>query len=140
MTFPFFRRHPKPDHLSPSLPSEAGDEDDALLVTFLRQHRPQIPGAAPGLEDQIMQAVATPSRRSAPRTQRPSQSWWRTSWAMPTAMAASVLVSWVGYRLSIPAQPSAAELAQLESFMESGWDGTVDTNSYEEAFLPLTPQ
>jgi hypothetical protein len=134
MTFPPSSPDQEPEARFPSLSSSASSDEEAALIAFLRQHQPSVPAAPIVLEDQIMQAIALPRQRVAP--QQPTR-WehlwtqWRRSWAVPSAVAASVLMAWGGYRLTLPAQPSAAELAQLQTFMESSWDGAVD-NGYEE--------
>ncbi|WP_392534250.1 hypothetical protein [Nostoc sp. C117] len=98
--------------------------DDKNLVNFLCKHRPPVPPASPDLEQQILQQVQTsivkPQRRLA------------RLWLVPPVMAASLLASVFSYRVLVPAKPSAAELANLEAFIDSNWQGTVSehTESY----------
>jgi hypothetical protein len=100
--------------------------DDHELVDFLKQHRHHVPPADPALEEQLFAAIEVlpqqdnliPFRRSQPRTRR------SIVWFVPPALAAGLLVSVVGYRLLMPAKPSATELANLQAFIESSWQGT----------------
>ncbi|BAY31842.1 hypothetical protein NIES2107_37280 [Nostoc carneum NIES-2107] len=99
-------------------------DDEQNLVNFLRQHRPPVPPAAPDLEQQILQQVQTfavKPQRHLPRL-----------WLVPPAIAASLVAAVVSYKVFAPAKPSAAELANLEAFIDSNWQGTVSehTGSY----------
>ncbi|AFY31199.1 hypothetical protein [Calothrix sp. PCC 7507] len=98
--------------------------DDKDLVNFLRQHRPQVPPAAANLEQQILQQVQASSVQS--RRQR------SPFWLVPPMIAAGLLATVVIHRSLVPAQPSAAELASLETFIENNWQGTLSehTESY----------
>ncbi len=99
-------------------------QDDKDLVDFLRQHRPQVPPAAANLEQKILQQLQTLSVQ--PRRQR------SPFWLIPPMMVAGFLATVVMQRTLVPAQPSAAELASLESFIENNWQGTLSehTGSY----------
>ena len=101
---------------------------DDRLVKFLRQHTSNAPPAAPDLEQQIMKAVAASPQQSA---------LVRRQWIVPSAIAAGVLISWTCYRALTPAKPTAAEVAGLETFMESNWDGALGGSAEAESF-PLT--
>lgn len=111
--------------------------DDHELVDFLKQHRPQIPPADSALESQLFAAIESlPQqdelarlRRSQPRSRR------SIAWFVPPTLAAGLLVSVVGYRLLMPAKPSAAELANLQAFIESNWQGTLSGSTDEDASL-----
>ncbi|PSB25131.1 hypothetical protein [Stenomitos frigidus] len=108
--------------------------DDHELVDFLKQHRPQTPPADPVLEERLFAAIesqpqqdnVTPLRRSQPRVRR------SIAWFVPPTLAAGLLVSVIGYRLLMPAKPSATELANLQAFIESNWQGTVNSGSTDE--------
>jgi hypothetical protein len=90
--------------------------DDERLVKFLRQHRPSVPPAAPGLEDQIMQAVASSGSHYPVR---------RRLWVVPpVAIAAGVLIAWVGHQVLTPPM-ATVDPANLEAFLEDNWDGVV---------------
>jgi hypothetical protein len=88
--------------------------DDERLVDFLRQHAGDPPPAAPKFEEQLMQAVA-----SSPQWQRLGR---RQKWILPSAIAASLLFAWTGYRVLMPPPPPDASLAE---FMENNWDSVV---------------
>jgi len=89
--------------------------DDRDLVKFLRQNRAVPPPAAKGLEDTILSALPemAPARR-------------RYLWVVPSAIAATLIATFVSYRAFLPAQPSPTELASLENFMETNWHHTVN--------------
>jgi hypothetical protein len=108
--------------------------DDHELVAFLKQHRPQAPPANPALESRLMDAIdalprqdnLVPLRRSQPRSRR------SLVWFVPPTLAASLVATVIGYRILVPAKPSAAELANLQAFIESNWQGTVNSNGADE--------
>lgn len=102
-------------------------DDDPQFVNFLRQHHPLVPPASPNLEDEILAAVqTTPLER---RVQRRSIQLRHRAWLVPSAIAAGLIAGIVSYRALTPAQPNATEVANLESFIESSWYGTVSDNS-----------
>ncbi len=97
--------------------------DDRPLADFLQQHRPPVPPAHPDLEDRLLAAVldtppGVPGSVRRPMVQR------RVLWVFPAAIAAG-LVALVSYPTLFPPQPSEAQLAELETFIESTWQGTV---------------
>lgn len=108
--------------------------DDHELVDFLKQHRPQIPLADSALESRLFAAIkAQPQqdelsrfRRSEPRARR------SIAWLVPPTLAAGLLASVVSYRLLMPAKPNATELANLQAFIESNWQGTLNSGSTDE--------
>jgi hypothetical protein len=67
-----------------------------------------------------------PLRRSQPRSRR------SLVWFVPPTLAASLVATVIGYRILVPAKPSAAELANLQAFIESNWQGTVNSNGADE--------
>lgn len=106
--------------------------DDRPLTDFLQQHRPSVPPASPDLEDRLMTAVLdTPPVVPVP-VRRPVAR--RVLWVFPAAIAAG-LVALVSYPTLFPPQPSEAQLAELETFIESTWQDTVaeqpDTDAEE---------
>lgn len=96
--------------------------DDPDLINFLRQHRQEVPPASPDLEQQILQQVKAWSLS-------PLRHYSRLRLVLP--VAAGLVAAIVGYRAFIPAQPSPAELATLEAFIESNWQGTVSNQHLE---------
>ncbi len=93
--------------------------DDADLINFLCQHCPEVPPGSPDLEQQILQQVKT-------WPQAPLRHYSRLRLVLP-ALAAGLVAAIVGYRALIPAQPSPAELAELETFIESNWQATASS-------------
>ncbi|MHC5613374.1 MAG: hypothetical protein ACYTXA_20850 [Nostoc sp.] len=97
--------------------------DDADLINFLCQHSPEVPPASPDLEQQILQQVKT-------WPQAPLRHYSRLRLVLP-ALAAGLVAAIVGYRALIPAQSSPAELARLETFIESNWQATASSEHLE---------
>jgi hypothetical protein len=102
------------------------NSDDEELVTFLKQHRPSAPLASSDLEDNIMGAIA---QLKSPQQQ---SSVWCQRWFIPVVIVTGV-VAWMSYSLTGPRQPTVAELAQLQHFMESSWDSV---DSPDESIWP----
>lgn len=104
-------------------------EDDRLLVEFLKRHRPVPPPAGADLEAQILNSIeSNVSPEGFQRSRRTSFgiSHQRKVWLIPSAIAAGVIATVVGYRTLVPApQPSPAETAELEAFIENSWSNTV---------------
>ncbi|MEH2073995.1 MAG: hypothetical protein V7K57_06320 [Nostoc sp.] len=98
-------------------------DDDSDLINFLCQHRPEVPPASPDLEQQILQQV-----KACPLP--PLRHYSRLSLVLP-ALAAGLVAAIVGYRAFIPVQPSPAELATLQNFIESNWQDTVSNEHLE---------
>jgi len=99
-------------------------EDDPRLTHFVKQHRPIVPAADPTLEQRIMTLVEKMPRAIS---SQPSnwQRWRRRGmWLLPTSIAAG-LVAISGSQLFLSPQPTETELAELETFIESTWQGTV---------------
>ena len=93
-------------------------DDDQDLVDFLRQHRSPTPLPAADLDRKIMSQIVAPVDR--PR--------WNF-WLVAPVLAASLITAVLGYRVWVPLQPSAAEVAMLEAFVESNWHDTIYDNS-----------
>lgn len=108
----------------------SSSEEDKPLTEFLQQHQPVAPSASADLEDRIMAAIAaniSPEefvRRDQQRSSGTMQR--RQAWLLPSAIAAGVIATVIGYRTFAPApQPSPTEAAELEAFIESSWSNTV---------------
>jgi hypothetical protein len=112
----------------------SSSEDDKPLTEFLKQYQPVVPPASADLEDRIMATIATtisPEEfvrrdrdQSAGTTQR------RKVWLIPSAIAAGMIATVIGYRTFAPApQPSPAEAAELEAFIESSWSNAVASDA-----------
>ena len=108
-------------------------DDDPELVNFLRRYHPQVPAATPELEDQVLAAVQATSLKPSPRL-RSSQLLQNRFWVVSSAIAAGLIAGVVSYRALTPARPNATELANLESFIESSWYGTVSDTPENELF------
>lgn len=105
--------------------------DNPQLTHFLRQHRPSVPPAPADLEDRLMAAVMdTPP--AIPAVSPNPYFRLRSRWLWPTAIAAG-LVAIVSYQRFLSPQPSEAELAELETFIESTWVETVAEQPATEA-------
>ncbi len=118
-------------------------EDDLKLAEFLKRHQPVVPAAKPDLEDQLMSAIAsTPQPRltiiATNRSTAKVQS--RILWAVPSAIAAGLVAMVFSYRPFAPvSQPSAAEVAELQNFIESTWRDSIAEQSVSESDLfPVT--
>jgi hypothetical protein len=103
--------------------------EDQDLVYFLRQHRPVVPPAHADLEQQILQQVKALSQE--PQPQR-----WRF-WVLPSIITAGCLASLAGYFILISRQPSTVELADLEDFIESSWQGAINQDSSSEPWYVI---
>lgn len=105
--------------------------DDKDLVDFLHQYRPEVPSASPELEERILQqleinSVVTSkvetSKRKTSLSQRLHIFFGHTSfWLIPSVMATGLLAAVISYRVLTPTEPSAAQIADLQSIMESDW-------------------
>ncbi|WP_199245393.1 hypothetical protein [[Phormidium] sp. ETS-05] len=108
-------------------------KDDERLVAFLRHHRPETPPASPDVEERIFAAVAA----------QPLTSRRRRLWLLASAAAAGLLLAVGGYTWGQkfadrpPATPPTdAELARLEAFLESSWDGLLYPEENSDATFP----
>lgn len=86
------------------------------LVDFLRQYAPLAPPPAPGLEARILTAT-----RPQPR---PVWYWF------PPALAVAGFSLWLGAASAHLLQPSPAQIAEIEAWVEASWHGT-------DEWLPL---
>jgi hypothetical protein len=137
--------HPdQPSHLKhqPHLsPSQQDGAEDQPLAEFLQRHRPLAPPAAPDLEQRIMQSVqATPfagntGKRSVGSVLQLTSGRGRLWAGVSSAIAAGLaLVVSLSSTLT-PTPVDSAELAKLELFLQSNWNGVVEVPEEEELFL-----
>lgn len=98
-------------------------DDDPQLTNFLQQHRPSVPPTPTDLEDRLMVRIMDTPLTTSSLPSKPFL-WPRSRWLLPTAIAAG-LVAIVTYQRFLVPQPSEAELAELETFIESTWEGTI---------------
>lgn len=101
-------------------------EKPDCLVDFLRQHRPDIPPASPQLEQRILATVA--GDRSTARRYSP-----RTLWLIVPSIAASLSLTFLGIKPWIFSPSPARDLAQIEAFMESAWNGLLQDEMLESS-------
>ncbi|MBV9387089.1 MAG: hypothetical protein JOZ78_11745 [Chroococcidiopsidaceae cyanobacterium CP_BM_ER_R8_30] len=107
----------------------SNNKDDERLVEFLHQHRPEVPPATPDLEQLIIQKVAASPPLNAVRHRR--------MWLIPPAIAAGLVIIWIGYRILTPASSfSTAQLANLNAFLENNWDGILGSSADAQT-LPI---
>lgn len=114
-------------------------DDDLKLTEFLKQHQPVVPAANLDLEDHLMSAIAsTPQPRLAVIST--SQVQRRIFWTVPSAIAAGLVAMVVSHRTFAPvSQPSAAEVAELQTFIESTWhDSATEQSDLEADLFPVT--
>lgn len=127
---------------------EPGAEASAQeLQVFLRRHCPPAPPADPRLEERLMLAIQTSSQSAAVKeltgAKRPFPLRHRRPlWLAPPVIAASLALGWFSYQTLFPPQPTAAQLAQIESFMTTSWTGTIAPADTTEdlAFASLTAE
>ncbi len=108
---------------------------DEKLIDFLKQYRPNLPEAAPDCEQRVLAAIDrndTARELSHLGNSRFTDSSKRSKivgfpkWAFPSAIAASLLVFWSGYRVLVTAQFHADEAAHLEAFLVNNWEGALN--------------
>lgn len=119
---------------------------DQELVNFLKQHRPNIPEAVPDLEQKILTAIdsnqasvfhESQSHRKKTRLSSSAKPDDRlkissvSKWALSSAITASLLLFWSGYRPFETAQVSDKETAQLEAFLVTNWEGVLRDSPQE---------
>ncbi len=92
--------------------------DDRQWQEFLHKHCPTPPPAAADLEERLMKTIK--KSRQPVLAQR--------LWAVPPALAASLLMAWSGYRLLIPL-PDSSNSASLEAFLQDNWNNVVGERS-----------
>jgi hypothetical protein len=110
--------------------------DDDELVRFLRNHSPTPHPPAPDLEDRILAVLPSIPQETAPTHLQPLPKRRSRPWLIPSAIAASLLAGVISYRSLAPAnQPSPAEIAALEDFIETSWRTAFNGTNDEETFL-----
>jgi hypothetical protein len=112
---------------------------DQELVNFLKQHRPNIPEAAPDLEKKILAAIERNEAGERKLNYLGDPQFTRSSkrsrivgfrkWVFPSAIAAGLLVFWSGYRAFETAQLPDNETAKLEAFLVTNWEGVLHDSS-----------
>ena len=112
---------------------------DQKLVNFLKQHRPNIPEAAPDLEKKILAAIERNEAGERKLNYLGDPQFTRSSkrsrivgfrkWVFPSAIAAGLLVFWSGYRAFETAQLPDNETAKLEAFLVTNWEGVLHDSS-----------
>lgn len=95
-------------------------DDDRSLVEFLRQHRPTPPPPAFALEEQIFLQTKLKSTTSL-------------RWLLPSALIATVVALWGGYRAWEMAKVPA-EVAKIETFVANNWDSAVENDTEVDWF------
>lgn len=96
-------------------------EDEKKWLEFLRKNRPTPPATANDLEEQLMTVIATSDQ----------QVKTRKMWLVPSAIAASLLMTWSGY-FFLNISQNSPNYASLETFLENNWNevvGEVPANS-----------
>ena len=114
---------------------------DEKLVNFLKQYRPNVPEAAPDFEQELLAAIDRNDAAAIELNSRGEPQFTRSSkrsgivgfpkWALPSAIAAGMLVFWSGYRVLVPAQFHADEAAHLEVFLVNNWEGVLNDSPGE---------
>ncbi|MEG4842080.1 hypothetical protein [Microcoleus sp. B9-D4] len=117
---------------------------DQDLVNFLKQHRPNIPEAVPDLEQKILAAIESDRASVFPETIRKKTRLSASAksderlkissvskWAVSSAIAASLIVFWSGYRPFQTAQLPDEETAKLEAFLVTNWEGVLHDSPQE---------
>ena len=110
-------------------------KEDRALVDFMRENRPEVPVAPEALEARIMAAIA--QEEESPEENRQQENYLSTKkvgkvlpfrrrlWMLPSAVAAGLAIATGADILLAPPEPTPAELARLEAYMESTWDSVL---------------
>jgi hypothetical protein len=116
---------------------------DKKLVNFLKQYRPNVPEAAPDLEQELLAAIDRNDAAAREFNYLGEPPFTRSSkrsgivcfpkWAFPSAIAAGLLVFWSGYRVLVPAHFHADEAAHLEEFLVNNWEGVLNDSPGENS-------
>lgn len=104
------------------------NDPDRRLVQFLRKYAPDVPPPSPELEDRTIDALD-----DRPGPIPVNRAKLRPLWLVPVGIAAGLVMTWNGTRSPVPSQPSTEELAQLETYMETTWDGVLGETSLTES-------
>lgn len=129
-------------------------DDDKRLVEFLKANRPDVPPAAPDLEERIFQAVESEPPLNVSGFWQKHTARYKRLWLFPPAIAAGVMLIWgsnilrlgvntLPFQLPIEVSdrtsttstttmPNDAELVSLQTFLENNWNSVVASNQTEE--------
>jgi hypothetical protein len=123
--------------------------DDIALVSFLKANTPSIPEPGLELEDQLMQAISKETRVVLLRQNQPRPKYrWNGAFAAFIGLGVGAIAIGLGqlHQWFTSPAPSAAELAQLESFIVGDWDETVrpretvrEWNWLDAKLIPASP-
>lgn len=138
MTFPFN---------DPGFDDPGAEASAQELQVFLRRHCPPAPPGDSSLEERLMLAIQTSTQSAALKELASANRAFslhhrRPLWLAPPAIAASLVLGWFGYQTLFPPQPTAAQIANIESFMTASWTGTIAPADTAEdlAFASLTAE
>ena len=117
---------------------------DQKLVKFLNQHRPNLPEAAPDLEQKVLAAIESSEVNSidennwektrltaSPKYRKRLSTSSFFQWVIPGVVAAGLLVLGSGYRAFNTAQLPDDETAHLEAFLVTNWEGVLHDSRTE---------
>jgi hypothetical protein len=118
------------DRLQSEAFPEPDKPDDIALVSFLKDNAPAIPEPGLAFEDRLMQAISKEPSNLALRQKRtrPRPKYrWNSAVAVLIGLGVGAITIGLGqlHQWFTSPQPSAAEVAQLESFIINDWDETV---------------
>jgi hypothetical protein len=102
--------------------------NDDRLVDFLRANRPIPPPMSPNSEAQMMKAIAEASAIASLSSVTSKVPPDRRLWLIPSVIAAGFAIAWGSDRLLTSPKLNPIELANLETFLESNWDGVEAEN------------
>ena len=91
------------------------------FVNFIRRNQPLPPQAAPDLEQRIMDSLEPHTASERKRL--------KTGWTIPSAIATGFLFTTVSFGIRTPRL--AIEPKDLENFLISSWQDTLDTDNHE---------
>lgn len=136
------RSHTPPSHTP--ITSMMSPPEDVALVSFLRQYRPVPPPAPPEAEAQLMAAIAQMPHPPQADPGRWLGRHWKLHWKLTGAAILAGVSLGLGLgltpqwqqarspRLDDPQATELAELAELETFLENSWEGTLAQTSTTE--------
>ena len=104
--------------------------DDEKLIAFLKQYRPLPPSLATNLEDKLIQKI-----QQEPRLSNRKFPW--LFWAIPSAIAASLLLVWGGSRWGQTSPQIAVNSHEIEGFIVETWEGSMEENSLNSSHATL---
>lgn len=99
---------------------------DQALVDFLYRYAPSPPPAAPDLEDQVFQAIATPPKLVPTGAAGAGNRRLKTKHGIGMGAIVAALAGFCLWGIQLnPGSPTTTELAYLVSFWESSWQGSI---------------